>query len=102
MIITKETRNVEQLRKAGYKVRVYHGRSYYDMFGREYIMSKREFENQEDVLATISSYGGFTSVEITTPDGQTLKGKFNVRSGEQFNRKLGLKAAIGRAFKHAE
>jgi hypothetical protein len=99
-------KSVEKLRKSGYKVRVYHIRRinmFIDtIYGYEAeIMSRREFESAYQHLKfgqCVDSYGGFTMVEIDTPEGENLKGKFNVPSGHQFNRKLGLRVAIGRAF----
>ena len=105
-----EMPNVEVLRKTGYKVRVYHGRTYLrsvvenDNFHElTTIMSKREYEHYKEEARKlnwkISCKGGFTLVEITTPDGHDLRGKFNVPSGGMFNRKLGVKIATNRALK---
>lgn len=100
---------VEELRKNGYKVRVYHGRLYnvypgvggtLDMSLWDVAMSRRDWEAQYPMYEFsdwVDSYGGFTRVEITTPEGETKVGKFNFNN-RPFNRKLGLVAAIGRAF----
>jgi len=100
-----EMPNVEVLRKTGYKVRVYHGRNYLSNDSETVceMMSKREYEHYNKEVRKlnwkISCKGGFTLVEITTPDGHDLKGKFNVPSGGMFNRKLGVKIATNRALK---
>jgi hypothetical protein len=107
-----EMPNVEVLRKTGYKVRVYHGRTYLrcetnERFNTPEIiheyMSKREYEHFNKEVRSVdwelSCKGGFTIVEITTPDGRDLRGKFNVPSGGMFNRKLGVKIATNRALK---
>lgn len=96
---SRHRQSVETLRKDGYKVRVYHGRifttnqpNYADV-----CMSKRDAEGELDPAYYLSSFGGFTSVEVTTPDGRDYIGKFNFSPNRQFNRKLGLRAAVGRA-----
>src|SRR3990167_2066055 len=89
---------VEELRKSGFKVRVYHGRVVFLGMSVD-IMSRREFETKmpSDMWdGLVLSSGGFTRVEVTTPEGETKVGKFNF-GNRQFNRKLGLTAAIGRA-----
>jgi len=107
-----EMPNVEVLRKTGYKVRVYHGRVYNNRVTSERfqvpeivheIMSKREYEQYNNEVRRVNwvlnCKGGFTLVEITTPDGRDLRGKFNVPAGGMFNRKLGVKIATNRALK---
>lgn len=89
---------VETLRKDGYKVRVYHGRYFPTFnFGRGEYVSKREVVTKYnyDDASFVSSFGGFTRVEVSK-DGQTAVGKYNF-GNRQFNRKIGLQAAIGRA-----
>jgi len=107
-----EMPNVEVLRKTGYKVRVYHGRRYLRCVTPDHanspeivheLMSKREYEQFNNLVQSVnwelSCKGGFTIVEITTPDGRDLRGKFNVPAGDMFNRKLGVKIATNRALK---
>jgi len=101
--------DTENLRKSGYKVRVYHCREYECPVSTEHklLASRKEYQSWiEDVKRAnlevflthkLSSRGGFTIVEIRTPDGTELKGKYNTPKGKQFNRKLGLKVAINRA-----
>lgn len=69
---------VHEMRKAGYKVRVIHQRE----------------KNPDQTLA---SKGGKTTVEITTPEGVELRGIAQCSKKEGFNRKKGLRIAIGRA-----
>ncbi len=101
MLQTKKThlKNVEELRKEGYKVRVYHARKFMGWWD---LMSKKEFKSlypNHTLSLHLDSFGGFTKVEVTCPHGPTFVGKYNIKSGEQFNRKLGLTVAIGRALK---
>ena len=99
MLKTKNRMNVEELRKSGYKVKVYHARKFKGWWD---LMSKKEFIAgwpNHTIGLHIDSYGGFTKVEVTCPEGFTSVGKFNTPTGEQFNRKLGLTAALGRALK---
>jgi hypothetical protein len=94
-------KSVETLRQTGFKVRVYHARRYWhrDDFSNETFVSKREAGTQNlDFLGyNLSCHCGYTKVDITTPDGVELSGKYSF-GNRQFNRKLGLRAAIGRAF----
>lgn len=112
--------NVEQLRKAGYKVRVCHTRDFWplsDVDG-ESIMTRREYEDllaDGEIYCNISIFGarpnsyaygdnvrptgGFTLVEVTTPNGETLKGKFNFNANRQYDKREGVKIALLRAFK---
>jgi len=69
---------VRELRQAGNKVRVLHTRN---------ISSN----------GSISCLGGTTVVEITTKDGRNLTGLAKCRDDERFDRKMGLKIAVGRA-----
>ena len=69
---------VEGLRASGYKVRVMHTRR----------------PNSEGLNAR----GGKTVVEVTTPDGTTLVGVSRCSRKENFNKKLGVRIALGRAF----
>lgn len=101
--------NVEILRKSGYKVRVYHGRCWRissDKSSEVDYMSRREYDEFNHRVANLSyellCKGGFTIVEITTPDGDDLSGKFNVPKDCSFNRKLGLKIATNRALKKGQ
>jgi len=69
--------NVKELRQLGYKVRVIHNR----------------------VMVGDKPYprGGHTVVEITTPDQKELYGVARCSDEDGYNKKLGVKIAIGRA-----
>ena len=109
---------VEKLRKAGYKVRVTHVRDCGCVMHRdngEYMFSKYEFNElkQKDELVNyglpyghvsqltfgqvVRSTGGFTVVEVTTPDGETLRGKYNHGERKPFIRKKGVMIALNKA-----
>lgn len=68
---------VRELRSKGYKVRVLHFRP-----------------------KDISNLGGYTVVQIRTPDGQEIEGKAICSNKENYNKKLGVKIAVGRALKN--
>lgn len=71
--------DVERLRKSGFKVRVKHYR----------------LTNQDG----IKSRGGKTVVEVTTPEGENLVGMSRCSRNENFDKRLGVRIALGRAFK---
>lgn len=73
---------VESLRKLGWKVRVRH-------FRRE-------------ASSEINPRGGKTIVEITLPDGRTICGSARCSRKENFNKRLGVQIALGRAMKVAQ
>jgi hypothetical protein len=73
--------NVEELRKSGYKVWVKHFR--------------------RGSLGGPNPRGGKTVVEVTTPDGVTLVGVSRCSRKENFNKRLGVRIALGRAFTSA-
>lgn len=71
---------VKELRKNGYKVRVHHHRKV--------------------VTSTVAARGGKTVVEVTTPDGVTFIGIARCSRKENFNKKMGVRIALGRALKN--
>jgi hypothetical protein len=71
---------VHNLRLSGYKVRVLHC---------------RVFDNR--TLGKVYPKGGETVVQITTPDGQDLEGRAKCSKKDCYNKRLGVKVAIGRA-----
>jgi hypothetical protein len=73
-------KTIEELRKSGYKVRVIHGKV--DETDPHYHLSCNK-----------------TRIEITTPDGKELIGEARCSKGDQYNRKIGNRIALGRAFK---
>lgn len=71
---------VQNLRKDGYKVRVLHHR-----------------RDDNRVLGGVHPKGGMTVVQITTPDGRELEGRAECSKKDLYNKKLGVRMAIGRA-----
>lgn len=71
---------VQSLRQSGYKVRVLHHR-----------------RNDDRVLGAVHPKGGETVIQITTPDGVDLEGRAKCSKKDLYNKKLGVKVAIGRA-----
>jgi hypothetical protein len=84
--IRENRMNVEQLRKSGYKVRVIHSR-------RGKTMQRMD----GGVVQTLSERGGQTIVQVRTPDGEELEGVAVCSTKDNFNRRLGVKIALGRA-----
>ena len=72
---------IEQLRKNGYKVRVKHFR--------------RHSPSPE-------TKGGKTVVEVRTPDGKEIKGEAICSPEDNYNKKIGVRIALGRALKNEE
>jgi hypothetical protein len=119
---------LRELRKAGYHVSIRHVREFCGVYRKndDCFMTRGEYEHcrlngeivYDDLRAmgyycdrfgvapnkvptygtSVDSYGGWTEVEIVSPEGQVGFGKFNF-TNKPFNRKIGLSAAIGRAFK---
>lgn len=108
---------VAELRRKGVKVRVKHHRQYFvgipvEKHGMTFvdnILTRFEFENAERVVPVtdfvpeqttysecVCTHGGFTEVEVTTPKGMTVRGKYNFNN-KQFSRKEGLDIALNRA-----
>lgn len=82
---------IKDLRRQGYKVRVIHTR-FQNIVPR---LTGNSFE--------VSSRGGSTTIEITTPDKQhTVSGKSVCSIEDNFNRKVGNSIALGRALKQLE
>ena len=83
---------IEYLRKNGYKVRVIH---------REI----NSFQDFKDVPAEYENgvrpyrIKSLTRIDVTTPDGRDVSGFAFCTYGDQYNRKLGNRIALGRAWK---
>lgn len=81
---------VKTLRQSGYKVRVYHERKYLQ-------------QNKFSPVCILSSKGGKTTVEITTPDKERdVFGIAFCSDADNFSKKLGTKIATGRALAQLE
>lgn len=88
--IKNGTPTIEFLRRAGWKVRVIHKRPE---------ITEQKFSGQ---LQTYSPKGGETRIEITSPDQKIdVFGVAYCADEDHFNRKLGNKIALGRAWKNA-
>lgn len=104
----KNNITINELKKQGFYIDVYHGRTHIknNIYGYEKpeditkIISRHEVRKNENLSKnyTVSHFGGFTIIDITTPNGEKLIGKYNFNN-RYFNRKIGIKAALGRALK---
>lgn len=77
---------VKQLRQSGYKVRVCHTRHY-----------DNTVKLATGLTKILSAKGGKTAVQITTPEGKDISGEAFCSKEDSYNKKLGVKIAIGRA-----
>lgn len=86
---------VKQIKESGGRIKVYHGRVFINNEGNIIdICNKRDFSKNINNDGRVSSFGGFTIVTIVEPNGNTKEGKYNVKSKQQFNRKLGYQNAL--------
>jgi len=77
---------IKQLRQNGYKVRVLHTRNVTNI------------ERIGGIFSEISNFGGYTKIEVTTPNGlNTVSGEARCSDKECFNRRIGNQIALGRA-----
>lgn len=89
---TNHRDTVRNLRQSGFKVRVSHYR--YVEGWPDYLLSK---EIREEGMGNFAlSKGGKTSIELTK-DGIDAKGEAICSPKDNYNRKLGVKIALGRA-----
>ena len=77
-INNRNTPTIHQLRRAGWKVRVIHGK----------------YENSNEL------FDRYTRIELTSPNGKDSSGIANCSKKDQWNRKLGNRIALGRALKN--
>lgn len=91
--------SIENLRERGYLVRVYHGRTFFvkGIVGFVY-KSKKEMNNDRNnyLFSHILCHGGYTRLDVRTPDGKEYTAKFNFAPTKNFNRKIGIRACLGR------
>jgi hypothetical protein len=85
---------VQQLRNNGYKVRVLHCRLYngyhtWQVGGHQYI--------QQNAPVDPDSKGGSTQVIIDSPDGKHFRGLAMCSKKENYNKKMGVRIALGRS-----
>ena len=82
--------NVKELRNAGYKVKVLHNRLYDGIYLWQ-THSPRPSYSEAD------SKGGSTTVIIDSPDGYHFEGHAICSNKENYNKKLGVRIALGRS-----
>ena len=85
---------VQQLRNAGYKVRVLHNRLYngyhkWQVGAREHIQKYAPIDPD--------AKGGSTQIVIDSPTGEHFQGLAICSKKENYNKKLGVRIAIGRS-----
>jgi hypothetical protein len=80
---------VKELRSIGFKVRVLHFRKPSTKFR----INGEKFED----YSTPSPKGGATKVVIDSPDGQHFEGKAKCSDDDNYDKKLGIRIALGRA-----
>lgn len=96
-------KTVAQLRREGYKVRVKIQRFWagdvknvspkrLQRKWHDYLFPQREIPGPDR-----APRGGLHIVEVTTPDGQELRGEAICALSDPFNRRQGLQMALGRA-----
>lgn len=89
---------LDKLKSEGYDVRVTHLRRWIPKNGGSPVLSTRNQiisadGNMEYAMAT----GGETKVEVTSPDGRKASAFAVCSDKDNFNRKIGLNIAVGRA-----
>ena len=80
---SRNTPTIHQMRRAGWKVRVIHGNTNESYIGQEIV----NFSDR------------FTKIELTSPDEKDFSGTAFCSKGDNYNRKLGNRIALGRALK---
>lgn len=82
---------VEKARKKGYDVYIRHERLYDDVTGKYR-------GGEKDVM--VSPTGGVTYAELTDPNtGHVATAEARCNNHDHYNRKIGVKIALGRAWK---
>jgi hypothetical protein len=89
-INTSKIPTIHQLRRAGWKVRVMHGRmeDYPDLYSDEVGQPVRHLADR------------VTIIELTSPEGKDAYGVALCSKQDNYNRKLGNRIALGRALKN--
>ena len=88
---------VQELRNAGYKVRVLHNRLYNGYY-------KWQVGDNHKINSPIDpdAKGGSTEIVIDSPSGQHFQGVAICSKKENYNKKLGVRIALGRCGIHNE
>lgn len=95
---------IHALRQQGYKVQIQHKRRFKMLDG---YLTRGEYESSPFKSEMFNSHykdvvnakGGMTVVKLTTPDNTELVGTAKCSDKDNYNRKLGLRMALGRAMK---
>jgi hypothetical protein len=85
---------IEELRNSGYKVKIFHNRLYN---GYHAWQNGRRVYGYTDGIIGPDTKGGSTEVIIQTPTGERLHGIAICSTEDNYNKKLGVKIAFGRA-----
>ena len=85
---------VQQLRNMGYKVRVLHNRLYNGY--HKWQVGARESTKYNYGPIDPDAKGGSTQVVIDSPDGQHYQGLAICSKKENYNKKMGVRIALGR------
>ena len=80
---------VKELRQSGYKVRVLHHRNY-----KTYKVANNP---NQFVQKRIHNLGGKTEIIIDSPNGEHYEGVAICSKTDNYNKRLGVKIALGRA-----
>lgn len=84
--------NIQQLRNEGYKVRVLHHRLY-NGYHKWQVGDKSNYGGSP---IDPDSKGGSTEIIIDSPSGEHFQGVAICSKKENYNKKLGVKIALGR------
>lgn len=91
---------IKELRQAGNKVRVTHYRCIYMPYERALEMMPqrviKEMVGGENFGKYITPNGGMVTVEVTAPDGKEYKAEAKCSLKDNYDKKLGVKIALGR------
>lgn len=91
--------NVAQVKALGNKVEIVHLRNAHPSCPE--VGPFRRFE-LEAMHCRPYNLGGITEVYVTTPTGQVLRGVARCSNRDNFNKKLGVQIALGRAMTSGE
>jgi hypothetical protein len=87
---------IEQLRKAGNRVRVTHYREFYELnhLGRPVIKFKARHEVPKGYMQRALPRGGVTEVEVITPNGKSVRGITICSNKDAFCKREGVNKAM--------
>lgn len=99
---------IQELRQNKWKIKIYHFRYYSDYAGNIWFKTKMQKRSTDNLFQK----GGETRLEITNPNGEfdyesaicrpdfrIENGQIIKQAGDAYNRKLGVKIALGRYLK---